>query len=196
MGGDIKISELDVLGESLGRGNCLAGIKGRITPGEMTFARVSTDDTLGVIKTYVGQGRFTDDPLECDGGVGVCEVPRLQALLYFLCHNGFEHHVAMNRGNHAAALEEAFGRYLGWDVYNHNSPAVHAAFELYSTLGQQQIESSAFVHDGSMRHRRTGEKPDGQDPRRRKARGFFSFCQHDPCLAAEVFLAPVTLGFS
>jgi L-fucose isomerase-like protein len=122
VGDDIEISELDVLGEALGRDNCFAGIKGRIAPGEMTFARISTDDTLGVIKTYVGEGRFTDDPLECDGGVGVCEVPRLQVLLDFLCRNGFEHHVALNRGNHAAALEEAFGKYLGWDVYNHNNP--------------------------------------------------------------------------
>jgi len=116
---EIEISELDVLGEALGKDNCFAGIKGRIAPGEMTFARISTDDTLGIIKAYVGEGRFTHDPLECDGGVGVCEVPRLQNLLDFLCRNGFEHHVAMNRGCYADALEEAFGRYLNWDVYNH-----------------------------------------------------------------------------
>ena len=120
MGDEIEISELDVLGEALGRDHCFAGIKGRIAPGEMTFARISTDDTLGVIKAYVGQGQFTDDPLECDGGVGVCEIPRLQHLLDLLCRNGFEHHVAMNRGYYADALEEAFGRYLGWDVYHHS----------------------------------------------------------------------------
>jgi len=119
MGNEIEISELDVLGESLGRGHCFAGIKGRIAAGEMTFARISTDDALGTIKAYVGEGRFTDDPLECDGGVGVCEVPQLQALLDFLCQNGFEHHVAISRGHYADVLEEAFGRYLGWDVYNH-----------------------------------------------------------------------------
>ncbi len=119
VGDDIEISELDVLGESLGRDNCFAGIKGRIAPGDMTFARISTDDTLGTIKAYVGQGRFTDDPLECDGGVGVCEVPELQVLLDFLCQNGFEHHVAMSRGNYADVLEEAFDKYLGWEVYNH-----------------------------------------------------------------------------
>ena len=119
MGAEIEISELDVLGESLGRDNCFAGIKGRIAPGEMTFARISTDDTLGIIKAYVGQGKFTDDPLECDGGVGVCEVPELQKLLDFLCRSGFEHHVAMNRGLYADVLEEAFGNYFGWDVYHH-----------------------------------------------------------------------------
>jgi len=116
---DIEISELDVLGEALGKDNCFAGIKGRIAPGQMTFARISTDDTLGTIKAYVGQGRFTDDPLDCDGGVGVCEIHRLQMLLDFLCQNGFEHHVAMNRSTCADALEEAFGKYLGWEVYYH-----------------------------------------------------------------------------
>jgi len=119
--GPIEISELDILGEALGRDNCFGGIKGRIAPGEMTFARISTDDPAGVIKAYVGEGVFTDDPLECDGGVGVCEIPRLQTLMDFLCRNGFEHHVAMNRGRYAAALEEAFETYLGWEVYNHNS---------------------------------------------------------------------------
>jgi len=124
VGDEIEISELDVLGEALGKDNCFAGIKGRIVPGDMTFARISTDDRLGIIKAYVGQGRFTDDPLECDGGAGVCEVPQLQMLLDFLCQNGFEHHVAMNRGHFADALEEAFGKYLGWDVYNHSNPVV------------------------------------------------------------------------
>ena len=124
VGGEIEVSELDVLGESLGRENCFAGIKGRIASGDMTFARISTDDVRGVVKAYVGEGRFTDDPCECDGGIGVCEVPRLQVLLDFLCRNGFEHHVAVNRGRYAGVLEEAFGRYLGWQVYNHNGRIV------------------------------------------------------------------------
>ncbi len=116
---DIEISALDVLGESLGRDNCFGGIKGRIAPGDMTYSRISTDDTQGCIKAYIGEGKFTDDPVRCDGGVGVCEVPQLQELLDFLCQNGFEHHVAMNRSKCADILEEAFGKYLGWDVYHH-----------------------------------------------------------------------------
>lgn len=120
MADKIEISELDVLGEALGRENCFGGIKGRIAPGDMTFARISTDDTLGIIKAYVGQGKFTNDPLKCDGGVGVCEVPQLQALLDFLCRNGFEHHVAMNRGCYAEAVAEAFDKCFGWEVYNHS----------------------------------------------------------------------------
>jgi L-fucose isomerase-like protein len=119
MGGQIEISNLDVLGESLGAENCFGGIKGTIAPGDMTYARISTDDTAGRIKAYVGQGRFTKDKVKMDGGIGVCEVPRLQELLDLLCCNGFEHHVAMSRGFYADVIEEAFAKYLGWDVYHH-----------------------------------------------------------------------------
>jgi L-fucose isomerase-like protein len=119
MGNEVEISNLDVLGESLGRENCFGGIKGRIAAGEMTYARISTDDTQGRIKAYVGEGKFTDDPVKCDGGVGVCEIPRLQELLDILCQTGFEHHVAMNRSKCADVIEEAFGKYLGWSVYHH-----------------------------------------------------------------------------
>ena len=55
------------------------------------------------------------------GGVGVCEVPQLQALLDFLCRNGFEYNVAMNRGCYAEAVAEAFDKYFGWEVYNHSA---------------------------------------------------------------------------
>jgi len=47
-------------------------------------------------------------------------VPDLQELLDFLCRNGFEHHVAINRSDCADALKEALSKYLGWEVYNHN----------------------------------------------------------------------------
>jgi formate dehydrogenase major subunit len=30
----------------------------------MTYARISTDDNQGIIRTYMGEGEFTDDPLE------------------------------------------------------------------------------------------------------------------------------------
>ncbi len=60
----------------------------------MTFARFSTDDRTGRIRGYVGEGRFTNDPLSTFGGAGVVEIRRLQDLLHFICANGFEHHVA------------------------------------------------------------------------------------------------------
>jgi len=121
MGNDIEIGHLDVLGESLGRENCFGGIKGMIAAGDLTFVRVSTDDGRGRIKSYVGQGRFTGETIDMQGGIGVCEIRRLQELLDYLCQNGFEHHVAMTRGLYADIVTEAFSKYLGWNVYRHTS---------------------------------------------------------------------------
>jgi L-fucose isomerase-like protein len=38
----------------------------------------------------------------------------------YMCKNGFEHHVAMVRGNVSGILEEAIGNYLGWELYKHD----------------------------------------------------------------------------
>jgi len=116
-----EISNLDVLGASLGTDRCFGAIKGKVAPGAMTFAKISTDDTKGIIKAYLGQGDFTDDPAEIHGGVAVCKVHRLQKLMDYICRNGFEHHVAMSRSKSAKVLEEALGKYLGWQVYRHEA---------------------------------------------------------------------------
>ena len=50
------------------------------------------------------------------------EIPNLQDLLRYICENGFEHHVAANFSvTAAAAVYEAATKYLGWDVYYHQS---------------------------------------------------------------------------
>jgi L-fucose isomerase-like protein len=41
--------------------------------------------------------------------------------MQYVCKNGFEHHVVMNASKTAAILKEAFGNYLGWDVYRHGA---------------------------------------------------------------------------
>ncbi len=121
MGNDIEISELDILGGTIGKSICFGAIKGRVASGDMTFFRISTDDTQGYIKGYVGAGEFTDDPFPMDGGIAVCKVDRLQFLMKTLCANGFEHHVAMVRGKWDDVVREAVSTYLGWEVYHHNS---------------------------------------------------------------------------
>ena len=120
IGKTFEISNLDILGNSLGYDKCFGACKANIASGPMTFAKISTDDPRGVIKCYVGEGEFTDDPINTMGGVAVCKVPNLQGLMKFICQNGFEHHVAMNRSKVAAVLKEALGKYLGWEVHQHN----------------------------------------------------------------------------
>ena len=117
-----EIAELDVLGEVIGRSKCFGAVKGKVKAGPMTYFRVSSDDTAGRLKAYLGQGDFTDDPYGMDGGIAVCEVPNLRRLMGFVTQQGFEHHVAMVRGHHASVLNEALTRYLGWPFYDHDTP--------------------------------------------------------------------------
>ena len=116
-----EISELDILGTVVPHERCFGALKGKVKAGPMTFFRVSSDDRHGTLKTYVGEGDFTDDPYAMDGGIAVTHVERLRPLLGFIAQNGFEHHVAMVRGHHAAVVNEAATRYLDWPTYRHTA---------------------------------------------------------------------------
>ena len=116
---DIEIKTAPTLGTTLGEENTYGAMAGRASAGPVTFARVSTDDQFGVIRTYVGEGQMTDDPLDTFGQRAVVKIPGLQKLMNFICKNGFEHHVAMTKSEVADVLEEAFGNYLGWQIYRH-----------------------------------------------------------------------------
>lgn len=117
---EIELISAEVLGATLGADNTWGAIQGRTPPGPLTYARIDTDDRRGVIHTYVGEGRFTDDPLSTiSGSHAVVEVPELQKLLRTICRNGFAHHAAMTRSHVAGVLAEAFETYLGWEVYHH-----------------------------------------------------------------------------
>jgi L-fucose isomerase-like protein len=93
---------------------------GNMIPGPITFARISTDDQCGVIRTYVGEGQVTDDLLDTFGQWAVVKVSKLQKLMNYICTNGFEHHVAITMGEVADVLEEALGNYFGWQIYRHS----------------------------------------------------------------------------
>lgn len=116
---DIKLGTLGVLGRTLGKVNTFGAVYGKVKQGEFTFFRISTDDTYGRIKSYLGEGALTDDPYGMDGCIAVTKVENLQKLMKYICKNGFEHHVAMCRGNVKDILDEAISSYLKWDLYVH-----------------------------------------------------------------------------
>jgi L-fucose isomerase-like protein len=116
---DVRMDYQEIIAGTVGKENTFGTCVGRVKAGAMSFARFSTDDRTGKIRGYVGDGRFTADPLQTFGGAGVVEIPRLQELLHYICANGFEHHVAANLSTVADVLHEATTRYLGWDVRWH-----------------------------------------------------------------------------
>ena len=116
---DLKLGTLGVLGRTLGKVNTFGAVYGKVTKGDFTFFRISTDDTKGVIKAYLGTGEITDDPYGMDGCIAVTKVDNLQILMKHICKNGFEHHVAMVRNDEKDILNEAIEGYLGWNLYVH-----------------------------------------------------------------------------
>lgn len=118
-GDEFQMEYAPILGSTLGDENTYGVVAGRTPAGPFSYARVTTDDRHGVIKAYVGDGMFVDDPLETFGSRAVVEVPALQSLMRHICKNGFEHHAAMNASHAAATLTEAFETYFEWDVYQH-----------------------------------------------------------------------------
>ena len=114
-----KMDYQAIISGTVGKENTFGTCVGLVKPGAMTFARFSTDDRAGRVRGYLGEGRFTEDPLETFGGAGVVEILSMQKLLHYICENGFEHHVAANFSSVARAVHEAATRYLGWNVYWH-----------------------------------------------------------------------------
>lgn len=115
-----KMDYHEIIAGTMDKENTFGTIVGKIAPGPFTYCRVSTDDLNGRMTAYVGEGQFTDDPLETFGGYGVIQVPEFQKLLHYICRNGLEHHVAATRDTVADAIDDALGNYLGWEIYHHH----------------------------------------------------------------------------
>ncbi len=118
---DVRMDFQEIIAGTVGKENTFGTVVGQVKAGAMSFARFSTNDIAGEMRGYVGNGQFTNDPLNTFGGAGVVEIPRLQSLLHYICENGFEHHVAANFSNTAAAVHEATTRYKGWSMHWHKA---------------------------------------------------------------------------
>ncbi len=117
---DSKMDFQEIIAGSVGKDNTFGTIVGKLKSGPLTYCRVSTDDLHGRMRAYVGEGEISPDQLQSFGGYGVVRIPRLQQLLHYVCRNGYEHHVAVNRSHYGRAVAEALGNYKGWDVHVHS----------------------------------------------------------------------------
>src|SRR5437660_6553610 len=72
----VKMEYQEIIAGTVGKDNTYGTCYGLIKPEKMSFARFSTDDTAGKMRGYVGEGRFTDDPLNTFGSAGVVEINR------------------------------------------------------------------------------------------------------------------------
>ncbi|MGH9328073.1 MAG: L-fucose/L-arabinose isomerase family protein [Terriglobia bacterium] len=116
---DFKMDFQEIIATTLNKESTYGTVVGKLKSGPLTYCRVSTDDLHGEMRAYVGEGEITSDRLESFGGYGVVRIPEMQKLMRFVCKNGYEHHVSVNRSRYGRAIEEALGNYKGWKVYYH-----------------------------------------------------------------------------
>ena len=60
--------------------NTYGALEGPTPAAPLTFGRLTTADTQGCIRAYVGEGELTNDPLDTFGSRAVAPIPRLQTL--------------------------------------------------------------------------------------------------------------------
>ncbi|KAF2958449.1 fucose isomerase [Thermotoga sp. Ku-13t] len=112
-----EMSYQEIIAGTVGKENAYGTCVGRISPGPVTFLRLSSFDNEGTIAGFVAEGEFTDDPIETFGGYGVVKIENLRSLLRLITKYGFEHHVAANRSRVKEAVVEALDNYLGWEIF-------------------------------------------------------------------------------
>ena len=111
-----RITDHAILANAVGEGCGWGCNAGRIAPGPFTYSSMLTRD--GSLCFYLGEGRFTVDRIPDDffGCAGVAEIDGLQDKLLTIGYQGHRHHVSVTPGRLATAVNEAFTKYLGYDV--------------------------------------------------------------------------------
>lgn len=111
-----EVIDHPMFAKELGAGCGFGCNVGRIAPNRITFASAKTED--GKLYVYMGEGEFTKDTIQEGffGCGGVVQINDLQRKLYNIGYNGYRHHVSVTPGLVASALQEAFIRYLDYEI--------------------------------------------------------------------------------
>ena len=86
-------------------------------PSPLTLFRVTQDPDCGW-HAVMAEGAIEDNPAVTFGAYGWCRIPNLQRLYRDVLLRHFPHHVAITQAHVGNVLWEAFGNYLGMNVYH------------------------------------------------------------------------------
>ena len=111
-----EIQEHLMFKKTYGEGSGVGINKGECISCEVTVGSLKTEN--GDICAFVTDGKLTDDklPEEFFGFGTVFERKNAGMLFNYMASNGYRHHVAVSKGNYVCAIEEAFGKYLGYKI--------------------------------------------------------------------------------
>ena len=95
-------------------------LRPRRRPSPSPTCASSTDDGDGIMRAYVGEGEFTDDPLLTFGGYGVVQGAGLPGAAAVHLRERLRAPRDRQPVRTAGAVYEALTKYKGWDVYRHS----------------------------------------------------------------------------
>jgi L-fucose isomerase-like protein len=116
MAGPGQVADHPLIARVVGEGRGYGCKTGRLASMQFTFGGLLTAE--GRVRTYLGDGEITGDPIPADffGCAGVARIDRLQDVLLYIGQSGHRHHVAIAPGQVREPLREALERYLGFEV--------------------------------------------------------------------------------
>jgi len=106
-----------ILAATVGRENAMGVTEFVMRDGPVTLCR-ATQDNAGRFKAALLEGAVEPNRAKTFGSYGWVRLPGIQRMYKNVLLRHFPHHVAMNRSLVGNVLWEAFGNYLGFDVYS------------------------------------------------------------------------------
>ena len=111
-----KLGCQEIIAGTTGRENAMGVLEFVMKDGPVTLCR-ATQDNSGRHKVAILQGMSETNAATTFGAYGWIRLPGIQKFYKNVLLRNFPHHVAMNRAHVGNVLWEAFGNYLGFDVY-------------------------------------------------------------------------------
>lgn len=112
----LKFHEILKSVPGIGKEKSFGTIEFEAKPAPITLLRVAQDPSESW-KAVIVQGAFENNRANTFGSYGWCRINGLQKLYREVLLMHFPHHVAVTQTHVGDALWEAFGNYLGFDVY-------------------------------------------------------------------------------
>jgi len=106
----------EILAGTIGRESTMGVVEFVVKDGPVTLCR-TTQDNAGSFKVVLAHGAVEANKARTFGSYGWVRIPGIQRLYKNVLLRHFPHHVAMNRSHVGNILWEAFGNYLGFNVF-------------------------------------------------------------------------------
>ena len=116
-----KMGVQEILAETVGRDNTWGLCEFEVADGPITLFR-TTQDPDGAWKAVIVPAVVETTNAKTFGAYGWARIKGLQKLYRDVLVRHFPHHVAMTRGQVQDIIWEAFGNYLGFEMYAPNQP--------------------------------------------------------------------------